>query len=150
MKIDSIDKYLLISLKPKFAKKIFKGEKTVELRKSGPQKINKGGYVLIYVTSPVKELWGMCKIDNIISNSPSLLWNQIGERTGITKKEFNHYYKDTQKAFGIEISEVINFNNNSIQLEALRNIIPGFSPPQTYRYIDKHIIDNNLIFQTQA
>ena len=80
--------FLLISVKPQFAKKIFKGEKTVELRKSAPLKAKKGSYLLIYVTSPVKELWGICKIDNIINDNPKMLWKRIGAKSGISKNDF--------------------------------------------------------------
>ena len=134
---------LLISVKPQFAKKIFNGEKTVELRKSAPRKANKDSILLIYVTSPVKELWGVCKIDEIVSNNPLDLWNEIGDKTGISKKEYNDYYKESNNAYGIKLKNIKNFLENPIKLALLKDLIPGFAPPQTYRYLDKNIM--NLI-----
>ena len=56
---------LIISVKPKYAEKILRGEKTIELRKCAPKKVGKDDYILIYVTAPVKELWGIYKIEKI-------------------------------------------------------------------------------------
>ncbi len=136
---------LLISVKPQYAKKIFKGEKTIELRKSAPRKAGKDSYILIYVTAPVKELWGICKIENIIKDNPKMLWENFGDKTGISEQEFNEYYKANNNAFGIEIKEVRNLFKHSINLDSLKNIIPGFMPPQTYSYIDGNSINYRAI-----
>ncbi len=139
------NRLLLISIKPHYAKKIFKGEKTVELRKSAPRYASKGSYLLIYVTSPVKELWGVCKIENIIKDKPHILWDNIGERTGISKQEFHEYYKEKNNAYGLELKDVKNLLKNSIKLDNLKNMIPGFMPPQTYAYINKNLISNSKL-----
>ncbi len=146
MKTDSLDnKLLLISIKPQYAKKIFKGEKTIELRKSAPTKVKKGSYLLIYVTSPIKELWGICKIENIIKEKPHILWENVGKQTGITKQEFQEYYKTNDKAYGIQLKDIINFFENSINLDKLKSMMPGFMPPQTYGYIDKEFITESKL-----
>ena len=134
---------LLVSIKPQYAEKIFRGEKTIELRKSAPRKAFKGGYMLIYVTAPVKELWGICKIENIISDIPELLWENVGGKTGISKEEFNSYYAKSSSAFGIELKDIKNFLDHSIKLDCLKNMFPGFAPPQTYRYLDQSILENS-------
>ena len=98
-------------------------------------------FLLIYVTAPVKELWGIYKIENIIKEKPNTLWENFGEQTGITKQEFNNYYKENKSAFGIQLLEVKNLFKHSIKLDNLKNLIPGFMPPQTYSYINKDIIN---------
>lgn len=132
---------LLISVKPKYAIKILKGEKTIELRKCAPKKVGKDGYILLYVTAPIKEIWGIYKIENIIKENPKTLWENFGEKTGITIEEFNEYYKENDSAFGIQIQEVKSLFKHSIKLDNLKNLIPGFMPPQTYSYIDRGIIN---------
>lgn len=132
---------LIISVKPEYARKILNGEKTIELRKCAPKKVGKDGYILIYVTAPVKELWGVYRIENIIKENPKTLWENFGEQTGITKQEFNNYYKKNNIAFGIQLQEVKNLIKHSIKLDSLKNLIPGFMPPQTYSYINKSIIN---------
>ncbi|WP_198033492.1 ASCH domain-containing protein [Maribacter sp. 1_2014MBL_MicDiv] len=142
--MDSIDgNLLLISIKPKFAESIFNGEKTIELRKSAPTRAGKNSYMLIYVTAPVKKVWGICRIESIIKETPNRLWEKHGQKTGITKSEFNDYYKENKKAFGIEIADVINFSENSVDLKNLKNYFPGFSPPQSYGYLNKELISNS-------
>lgn len=131
---------LIISVKPEYAIKILKGEKTIELRKCAPKKVGKDGYVLIYVTAPVKELWGIYKIEEIFKENPETLWENFGDKTGITKQEFNDYYKENKTAFGIQLQEVKNLFKHSIKLDSLKTLIPNFMPPQTYRYIDKQLI----------
>ena len=132
---------LIISVKPEYAKKILKGEKTIELRKCAPKRVGKDGYILIYVTAPVKELWGVYKIENIIKDNPKKLWENFGKQTGITKQEYNNYYKENKNAFGIQLQEVKNLFKHSIKLDSLKNLIPGFMPPQTYSYINKNVIN---------
>ena len=144
MILDNLDSnLLLVSIKPQFAESIFRGEKTIELRKSAPTRAGKDSYMLIYVTAPVKKVWGICRIKSIIKETPIQLWEKHGQKTGITKSEFNDYYKENKKAFGIEITDVKNFLENSIDLENLRNYFPGFSPPQTYGYLNTELIDNS-------
>jgi len=137
--------FLLISIKPKFAKKIFDGNKTVELRKSSPQRVHKDSFVLIYVTAPIKELWGVCNIESIVKAKTELLWQNEGEKTGISKKEFNDYFGGKDSGYGIKIKNVKSFLDNSISLSDLKNIIPGFAPPQTYSYIEESLINNSLL-----
>jgi predicted transcriptional regulator len=132
---------LIISVKPEYAKKILNGEKTIELRKCAPKKVGKDDHILIYVTTPIKELWGIYKIVNIIKENPKTLWENFGEKTGITKEEFNEYYKENENAFAIQIQEVKSLFKHSIKLDNLKKIIPGFMPPQTYSYIDSDIIN---------
>ena len=128
---------VLISVKPKYAEKILIGEKTVELRKSSPLRAKKGTNLLIYVTSPVKELRGICKIENIYKSTPIDLWNKMGNSTGVSYEEFFEYYKDTENAYGIELGNIIDLQDKSIKLDALKSMIQGFAPPQTYKYFDK-------------
>ena len=98
MKSDiSVENILLISVKPEFAEKIMVGEKTIELRKSTPKRVDKENYILIYVTSPIKELWGICKINNLIKEDKKNFWSKYGSKTGITKQQFNEYYKTNKK-----------------------------------------------------
>ncbi len=132
---------LLISVKKEYATKILKGEKTIELRKCAPKRVGKDGHILIYVTAPTKELWGVYKIENIIKETPSTLWKNFGEQIGITKQEFDDYYKENKKAFGIQLLKIKILTEHSIKLDNLKNVIPNFMPPQTYSYVDKSIIN---------
>jgi predicted transcriptional regulator len=146
MKIEVLkENILLISVKPEFAEKIINGEKTIELRKSAPKKVRKENYILIYVTSPIKELWGICKISEILKDSPNKFWDNYGSKTGITEEQFKLYFKTNKKAFGIELKEVRNFSKHSIDLQNLRKAFPKFMPPQTYAYINYDDINFSVL-----
>ena len=137
--INKNENLLLISIKPKYAKKIFDEGKVIELRKSLPQRVSENDVMLIYVTFPIMEVLGICTIEKFITDSPKEFWQKHGNLTGISKEEFYNYYKDNSKAFGIQIKNIKKIVNSSLTLEKLRNIIPGFQPPQTYRYLDNKI-----------
>jgi predicted transcriptional regulator len=135
---------LIVSVKPEYAKKILNGEKTIELRKCAPKRVGENDYILIYVTAPVKELWGIYKIENIIKENPNDLWKNHGKQTGLKKHEFYDYFKDNVKAFGIQLQQVGNPLISPIKLDSLRSLIPGFTPPQTYSYTDYGILKKLL------
>lgn len=136
---------LVISVKPEYARKILSGDKTVELRKSAPQKVGVNDFLFLYVTSPVMELWGIYKIENIIKDTPQNLWEGYGSETGITKTEYTNYFINSKKAYGIQLKEVKSFYNLSIKLDDLKKVIPGFMPPQTYSYINSEIINYKFL-----
>lgn len=146
MEKDNLSKnILLISVKPEFAEKIISGKKTIELRKSAPKKVRKKNHVLIYVTAPIKELWGICKIKNIIKDNPITLWRNHGSRTGITEAQFKEYYKTSQNAYALELEEIRNFSKYSIELKDLKKAFPDFMPPQTYTYITSDEINFGVL-----
>jgi len=140
MKIDS-NQILLISVKPQYAKKILNGEKTIELRKTAPSKIKNGTILLIYVTSPIKQLWGYCQIENIIKDTPLELWNKVEKDACITKNDFFEYFKNYENGYGIVIKNIKNIK--PIELQNLKLNLSGFYPPQTYCYIDKFDLQNS-------
>ena len=143
----SPENILLISVKPEFAEKIMRGEKTIELRKSAPKKVDIEDYILIYVTSPVKELWGIGKINKIIKDNPVNFWNNHGSKTGVSESQFKSYYKTNKSAFGIELKEIRNFSKFSIELKHLKKAFPTFMPPQTYSYVKRNQINFGILKQ---
>ncbi len=130
------DEILLISVKPKFAEKILRGEKTVELRKCMPVRAKSNCFLLIYVTSPVMELHGICRVDYIEKSTPQNLWQIVGCKAGISQDEYFDYFKDTVQACGIFIKDVKKIN--PIKLFHLKNILGEFNPPQTYAYLSQN------------
>jgi predicted transcriptional regulator len=126
---------LLLSIHPEHAENIFSGIKKAELRKVRPR-LSKGDHVYVYVSSPRKELIGAFEVSHIISDNPNSLWHQVKEYAALTKERFNEYYHNASMGYAIVI-EKIWLLNNSISLEQLRRKLPGFCPPQGYRYLKK-------------
>jgi len=127
------NKVLLLSIRPMYAEKIFQGLKKVELRRVRP-KIQHGDYILVYVTSPIKALEGVLRVDYVIEDRPHELWPHVKKFAGVTRDEFDAYYDGANKGFGIFLKEAKRINN-PISLDRLRKLFEGFHPPQSYRYL---------------
>lgn len=123
---------LMISIHPKYAEKIFSGEKKVELRKIKPR-VKKGDQILVYVSSPEKSLQGILRVDEVISNSPEELWKMVKDEAGISSSEFENYYTKKEKGYGIYFAVEEKFST-PISLEKLKKLFGKFHPPQSYRY----------------
>ncbi|KKM11081.1 hypothetical protein SY88_10115 [Clostridiales bacterium PH28_bin88] len=135
-------KALLLSIRPEYAKKIFDGTKNVELRRVVP-KVRQGDLVFVYVSSPVKALVGAFKVDNVISAAPTDLWDKVRNAAGITRPEFDKYFIGATTGYGIVFSEAWALPQ-PIPLNTLKDIWPGFRPPQGYRYLSNYTDEFNL------
>lgn len=136
------ERVLFISIKPEFVEKIFNGTKTIELRKSAP-KIEKNDTVIIYSTSPIMSVIGICKVDYIVLSKPEKLWNTYNNLMGIDKKRYSEYFEEKDVAVGIFLKDVKKIKQ-AIPLSKLRTKFHNFHPPQTFRYFDE-ISYNQLI-----
>jgi predicted transcriptional regulator len=139
---DNIKKYLFISVKPEFADKIVRREKSIELRKIKPH-VNPGDYIIIYASSPVKSVVGFGIIKNIIEKTPRTMWQEHSGSLGIDKKRFDEYYAGKKRAIGIEIYNIKKIK--PIPLGKLRMIDSSFHPPQIYRYISNFNINRTIL-----
>lgn len=134
---------LLLSIRPKYADLIFNGLKKTELRRVRPR-IQKGGIVLIYVSSPVKALMGAFQVQKVIEGNPKYLWRVAGNESGITKKEFDTYYSGLSLGFAISASKIWQLKH-PILLANLKRRWAHFTPPQGYRYIHLEEIEDDIL-----
>lgn len=135
MKLEKKDKILFISIKPKYINKILNGTKTIELRKSAP-KVLENTTIIMYSTSPVMSIVGISKIKKIISAPPLEIWNCYNEELGIEKDLYFDYFQDKEIAVAILLKDISKLEK-TISLSKLREILPNFNPPQSYRYLEK-------------
>jgi predicted transcriptional regulator len=129
---------VILSIKPKYAKRIFNGTKKYEFRKRIFKKPNVDT-IIVYATSPVKKLVGYFLIDDIIKTSPEKLWEMSKEKAGIAKQEFFSYFNEREVGFGIKIKRAVQFNPNIPP----REIIPDFYPPQSFSYCN--VLETQMI-----
>ena len=125
---------LLLSIHHKYASMIFEGDKRVELRRVRPRHLNKGDFLLVYVTSPEQALVGFIEVEKVVEMVPAKLWQIVKNEAGITYQEFNKYYANSTTGFAIFLKEPFKFNK-PIELEQLRKIWSNFQPPQCYKYL---------------
>ena len=126
-------KTLLLSIHSSFADKIFCGLKTMELRRVRPR-VSEGSIVLVYVTAPRMALVGAFEVSDVVESTPDEIWRGFNSQSCIAKNDFDAYFAGTSRGYGIEISNAWTFEQ-AIPLSAMKSRIPGFSPPQGYRYL---------------
>jgi predicted transcriptional regulator len=124
---------ILLSVRPKYANKIFERTKTVELRRVRPKLLEEGDLVLLYVSSPVQALVGAFKVDKIIEKPLKGLWRIVRNKAGITRQEFDNYYDGVSVGVGIffKVQDVQKLDE-PITLDILKK--QSFHPPQGFRY----------------
>ena len=118
----------LFSIKPQYAQKIFEGSKWYEFRKvCCKQPIEK---IYIYETSPVCAITGECTVNDVLQESPRVLWNLVSENAGIPEKEYFRYFKGREKAVAYKLEHVIHYSTpKKLQDFNFR------TPPQSFYYI---------------
>jgi predicted transcriptional regulator len=149
---------LLLSIKPEYAKLIFDGKKTVELRRIRTR-LRKGDLVLVYVSSPLKSLVGYFEVEDIeVKQLPSELnnfWKEVKNKSGISKKKFLSYYQGALLGVGIFICNPQRFSE-PVHLDIIKQGIKKFRPPQSYKYLNmaeismfKKILKEDFLPQNQ-
>lgn len=125
---------LLLSLKPRFAEKVLRGEKTIELRRVRPQRIGPGDTILLYATAPSALFVGFCRVTEVLLDSPKALWPRVQGLAGVTRNEYFRYFQDASSAIGIVIEQPVPFVDD-FSLDDSRRYVPGFMPPRSFRYV---------------
>lgn len=132
---------ILMSIKPKFAKKIFQNEKRVEFRKVLSKELLKAEKVFVYASSPIKKIVGYFTIKRIYFGDVNHLWTKYSEIAGISEKAFFKYFNGKEKGYAIEIeqSKAFTLHLDPYLLDA------KFHPPQSYLYLDHFHQQTQLI-----
>lgn len=96
-------------------------------------RVKPGQWALIYLSSPCKELVGAFQIDDVIEGNPSRLWRTLGKDAGIARTEFDRYFREAACGYALMIGKVVLFET-PFPLGFIRQRLPDFRPPQSYRY----------------
>ena len=123
----SVEDDILISIRSSFADAIFRGSKTVEIRRRIPS-IKVGTRLWIYVTKPVGEVRGVARVSDIVEGNPDGIWHACGMRTGLTRSDFHDYLDGSAKAYGLVLTEVK--VGRSASMVILRTLRANFHPPR--------------------
>ena len=124
---------LMLSLKPEYAVMLLSGKKTVELRRVRPR-VEPGDVVLLYATLPECRIVGFCHVTEVILAVPTALWSDVGSASGVSRVDFDRYFEGAQIAVGIVMERPTRITER-LSLKELRRLVPGFRPPQSFRYI---------------
>ena len=128
----------MLSIHPYHAHRIFDGTKTAELRRTRPQ-LSAGDQVLVYVSSPIQALLGGFEVATVVEASPVELWRQIFKYAAVSSEMFQKYFAGADTGYAIQVKRAWKFAQPT-PLNTLRSLIPGFHPPQIFRYLNKREI----------
>ena len=128
------ERMVVLSLKPRFAEAVLAGDKTVELRRTVP-KIVVPTLALLYATTPVRALLGMCVVTCVRSADLAVLWCEYGCRSDLGYDEFQQYFEGVDVGTALTLIQPRAFSRR-IPLQDLRATSEGFRPPQSFAYVD--------------
>ncbi len=126
----------IISIQPKYAQAILRGEKTIELRRRIP-KLQIGTRLWIYATRPKAAIVGSAIVAEIFRETPTAIWESWKSNVCIDRKSYNKYFQDSDVAIAIQLTNV--FTYHPIEIEKLREIKLGFHPPQVLVHITETV-----------
>jgi predicted transcriptional regulator len=127
------ERIALLSVRPRFARALLNGSKTVEIRRRQAH-IPDGAICLLYASSPVRALVGAVSVGAIDTDLPDVLWSRWGGCTGLQRDEYDDYLTNSVKACAIVVSGVVAFPR-PVALSELRRRHSRFVTPQSYRFL---------------
>ncbi|HEJ9487539.1 MULTISPECIES: hypothetical protein [Proteus] len=125
-------KKIIISIKPKYVKKIYEGNKVIELRKSVGLNFIQNNKMYIYSSSPKKSITGHAYIEKIEKATKSEIKRSYLDKIAISADELENYLVDDKKGILIWLKEIIEYEK-PIPLAKLKET--GFTAPQSYCYV---------------
>ena len=98
---------ILLSINPQHVANIVQGKKCYEYRKkSCKRKVDK---IVIYSTSPVKQIIGEVEVLDTLEMDKEELWKLTKEQSGISKKFYNAYYSGKTTAVAYKLGAVLEY-----------------------------------------
>ena len=123
-------KFTLLSIKPKYADRIYAGTKRYEFRRRLP--VRRELPILIYESAPVQRVTGIVPLARYLTASPVALWNLTATAAGIDRDTFDTYFLGSDMAGAIEILSVYRLD---APLRLGERGVPN-KPPQSFCYAD--------------
>jgi predicted transcriptional regulator len=124
----------LISIRPRFSRLIFVGEKLVELRRKRLH-ATPGDILFVYETSPTMSVCGFVRVKQVETCSVNSLWRLVGGKTAVTRSEYRKYFEGKGRATAIHVSAPKLFDS-PLTLPMIRKESPLFHPPRTWMNFD--------------
>lgn len=123
---------VLVSIRPEYVAAIIDGRKTVELRRRFPAS-TPGTRLLVYATKPIGGLVGYAPIKRVLFTSPSEIWRRYHRHLAISRQEFDLYFRGCSAGHAVVLGDFVRIKK--IDAQSLGQSIPGFRPPQSFRYV---------------
>ena len=122
---------IVMSIRPKYARKILSGRKKVEVRRMFSKKW-KGSKVSIYASGSERSLVGEALIKDVVFNRPENIWERFSGQIGCTKEEFDKYTASRDMVYAIVLEDAVPYRK-SISIEKISSLLKeNLRPPQNY------------------
>ena len=120
----------IISLKPRYAKLVISGDKTVELR-NRIVRLKPGTLIWIYATRPMARIVGIAEIESVVHADPAEIWQRFGDDICVDRNGFDSYIGNRERVSALVLRSVKELGN-FVTLDRLRRSVQAFQPPQFY------------------
>lgn len=118
----------LLSIRPEYADLVCSGEKRVEFRRHNFKR--DVTHVVLYSTSPVRRLVGMCEVSEVVRDTPDELWRNHSEWAGIEHEALLRYLEGVTAATALVLRPFRAFEGD-VDLSVL-----GLErAPQSFQYL---------------
>lgn len=120
----------IFSLKPRYARMILSGDKTVELR-NRVVRLESGTVIWMYATRPVASIVGVARIETVVHAGPAEIWDRFAPYIGVDRDHFNAYTGNKECVSALVLRSVETLAR-SVTLDRIRRSARAFQPPQFY------------------
>jgi adenylate kinase len=120
---------ILISIHPAHIENIMRGIKRFELRRRIPADVKR---VVIYATAPESRIVAVADVEDILTGTPSSLWDKVCGAAGVEHDFFKHYFLGTDQAFALRIGRI---RKLARKIELTHSQL-RISPPQSFCYLN--------------
>lgn len=128
----TIQRTLLLSLRPRFANAILSGGKTTEIRRR-PVNAKPGTPIILYASAPTMAIVGTARLRAVHACDPDEAWQTHHRTFGLSRAEFDAYLNGSNWAYLLLLTQVGPLDT-PLPLHHLRQDGP-FHPPQSFRYV---------------
>ena len=127
-RVDTVAAFL-ISIKPRYARMIERGEKAVEFRRRFPANLSTAK-AIFYLTSPVRQITMTARVARIERAAPRALWRQFAETAGTTRQEFDAYFAGAPRGVALVLDQV-QCLPSPLHLRDVERAVLDFRPPRS-------------------
>lgn len=120
----------IISLKPRYARLVLSGDKTVELR-NRIVRLKPGTLIWIYATRPMARIVGVAEVESVVHAGPAEIWRRFGEDICVDRSGFDSYIGNRERVSALVLGAVEELGG-VMTLDRIRRSVRAFQPPQFY------------------
>ena len=124
---------VLFCVQDVYAQSFIEGKKTIELRRRAPN-ISSETRVWVYSKLPIGAVRLTANVTEIRTMETGDIWEKYKSDIDLTEGAFRSYFSGVSTGAAIFLNNIKKIEH-PIYLHDIRQIVPGFHPPQFFRWI---------------